>query len=709
MPRSPVSSRQIGRIATGVALFLVPLILAAVFFFVRQEFAQVRDLRETIERTASTRDALAELLVMHIDAETGVRGYVITQNPGFLGPYDDAMRRRGAVFRELAESGDTISDGDLAALERLSLAKLDNAARNIALVHEGRPEVARERIAAGRGKRIMDAIRTEVARLDGAEEARLRSLTAANRGSRGNVERTVLALLAGLALLLIALTVLIGRSIAQRRDALDRAEKFAERQRAMFDGAVDGMMLLDERGRILRMNPSVSRMFGYGPEELIGQHNLALMQAEYSPEESAAWLSTIGAAGKHGAGRRQEFTGLRADGSTFETEIAISAVSGDGGARRYVVAVRDISDRKRAEQLKSEFVSTVSHELRTPLTSIGGSLGLLGAGAVGPLDDKAARLVDIARTNCERLIRLINDILDIEKIESGKMEFDLRRMQVAPLVRRTMAAMNGFAEQHAVTLTATLPPWPQCIKGDPDRLEQLLTNLVSNAIKHSPRGGEVEIFANHHREMVRIEVRDRGPGIPEDFRGRIFGKFAMADASDSRTKGGTGLGLSIAREIARRHGGEVAFEDRAGGGTVFRFDLPFAPADTAPAPAADDDALPRILHVDDDLDTLSVVAAAFAGKAIVVPADTLEDAAALAASGDFRAAIIDIGLDPDNGADLIVPLRRRDRAIPILVFSAQEAPGLAPGADRVLVKGRASVNDLVAATLALLERRRKAA
>jgi hypothetical protein len=310
--------------------------------------------------------------------------------------------------------------------------------------------------------------------------------------------------------------------------------------------------------------------------------------------------------------------------------VAISRISGDGKPR-YIAAIRDISDRKHAERMKSEFVSTVSHELRTPLTSIGGSLGLLSAGAVGQLNDQAKRLVAIAHSNCERLIRLINDILDIEKIESGKMEFDLRRMQVTPLVQRTVAALRGFADQHEVTLTVTLPPWPQSIKGDPDRLEQLLTNLVSNAIKHSPKGGEVEIFSDHSGGMVRIEVRDRGPGVPADFRGRIFGKFAMADASDSRVKGGTGLGLSIAREIARRHGAEVGFDDREGGGTAFHVDLPLDSTEPATKATVDQPDLPRILHLDDDLDCLSVVASAFAGKAALLSAETINDAQRLLA------------------------------------------------------------------------------
>ena len=699
---------RIGRTVMWVLLALIPVVMAMVFLSVREEFAQVRQLRATIEQTVETRDRLSELLVLHVDAETGVRGFVVTRNPVFLEPYEAALARRNAILASLQANADERVGDRLEVLRDLSNAKLANAQRNVADVREGRFDDARDRIAAGRGKAIMDRIRSEIATLEQSEAAKLGALTEAGRGSRESIENKVTGLLAVLSVLLMLVTLLIGYSIRERRKALDRAEQLYDRQKAMFDGAVDGMLLLDREGRIIRMNPSISRMFGYTETELVGRHNLDLMAEEYSLEQSMAWINSVGMADEHGAGRRQEFTGLRADGSQFETEVAISRVSG-GEDHRYVAAIRDISERKHAERMKTEFVSTVSHELRTPLTSIGGSLGLLTAGAVGPLNDKAARLVEIAHSNCERLIRLINDILDIEKIESGKMDFDLRRMQVAPLVQRTVSAMRGFAEKHQVTLKVVLPPWPQCIKGDPDRLEQLLTNLVSNAIKHSPAGGEVEIFSGHAKGMVRIEVRDRGAGVPEAFRARIFGKFAMADASDSRVKGGTGLGLSIAREIARRHGGEVGFDDREGGGTAFHVDIPTVAAEAAPSPTPATHHLPTILHIDDDLDCLSVVASALEGKATVLPAQSLAEARSLLAKGGIDAAIVDVGLAEESGIDLIAEVREAANPLPVVLFTAIDEPHRDAGADRVLVKSRASIDDLAGATLDLLNGQKEAA
>ena len=711
MPFRPVSP-VIHRIVVAAALLTVPSSLLSVHFLIADEFGEVRDYVATAERTVETRDQLAQLLALHLDVETGIRGYVLTGDPDFLGPYLGALPHRDARFAQLREGADEQRLAELNRLLALSDAKLENAAINMRDVRGGLAERARERIATGRGRHIMDLIRASIARMDAEEATRLSSLTRAGTASRQGVEHAITLLLAGVAILLAFVTLLVSESMRHRRLALVRVEQLAKRQMAMFDGAVDGMLWLDAEGRILRINRSISRMFGYGPGELFGQHNTILMEHDYTLVEAQAFLATVGVADADGAGRRQEFLGRRADGETFETEVAISRVEGAGEDRhapRFIASIRDISHRKRAERMKTEFVSTVSHELRTPLTSIGGSLGLVMGGAAGPLEEKTRRLIGIAHANCERLVRLINDILDIDKIESGKMEFDMRRMHVAPLVRRTQEAMTSFAEQHGVILKVVLPPWPQCITGDPDRLEQLLTNLVSNAIKHSPAGETVLIACTQQGGNARIEVADRGMGVPADFRSRIFTKFAMADASDSRAKGGTGLGLSIAQEIARLHGAAIAFADREGGGTVFHFDIPLMKQQALPGSRPADRRLPLILHLDDDPDTLSVVASAFAGKARVMPASTVAEARAALAKQKPVAAIIDISLVAEDGLELAAALRQEHPGLPLVLFTAVEDNRDTSMADRLLVKSRASVENLVDATMALIARRARRA
>jgi signal transduction histidine kinase len=246
---------------------------------------------------------------------------------------------------------------------------------------------------------------------------------------------------------------------------------------------------------------------------------------------------------------------------------------GDAPAR--LVVVRDITERKRVERLKDEFVSTVSHELRTPITSIVGSLGLLVGKAAGSLPEPAARLLAIALKNSQRLTQLVNEILDISKMESGESAFRLRSMDVRTVAEQAIEGIRGFATSYAVDVRlVNSAATSQEVYADPDRLMQVVTNLLSNAIKFSPPGREVHVLISRMGADVRISVRDWGPGIPDSFKPQIFEKFAQADASDARQRGGSGLGLNIVKHIVTRLGGRVSFEDAAGGGTMFHVDLP---------------------------------------------------------------------------------------------------------------------------------------
>ncbi len=232
-----------------------------------------------------------------------------------------------------------------------------------------------------------------------------------------------------------------------------------------------------------------------------------------------------------------------------------------------------LAERERIERLKNEFVSTVSHELRTPLTSIAGMLELLDAEVVGALPTEAKDMINVAYNNSQRLIRLINDILDIEKIESGRMPFDLAPLQLLPLVERAVAETRSFAQGLDVHIELRSRIENAAALVDPDRLIQVLTNLLSNAAKFSPKGGDVVVILERIGDRLRISVADRGLGIPEAFRGRLFEKFAQADGSDSRRPAGTGLGLAIVKQIVERLDGMVSFDTEIGRGTIFHVDL----------------------------------------------------------------------------------------------------------------------------------------
>ena len=236
--------------------------------------------------------------------------------------------------------------------------------------------------------------------------------------------------------------------------------------------------------------------------------------------------------------------------------------------------VVDISERRRIERLKDEFVATVSHELRTPLTSIAGALGLLTGNTTGKLPDSAKRLLTIAYRNSQRLVRLLNDILDIEKMESGKVVFDFNRVEVRSLVEQAIEANRAVAEGFDVRIRLDPASVAIDVRADSNRLVQAITNLLSNAVKFSPPGGEVTVAVEARNENARISVRDHGHGVPDEFKPRIFEKFAQADGTDARQRGGCGLGLSIVKQIVDRLDGEVGFDDAPGGGSIFYIDLP---------------------------------------------------------------------------------------------------------------------------------------
>jgi signal transduction histidine kinase len=249
-------------------------------------------------------------------------------------------------------------------------------------------------------------------------------------------------------------------------------------------------------------------------------------------------------------------------------------IKGQIEIRGLLRALRYAGERKRLERLKDEFVSTVSHELRTPLTSITGSLGLLMGKTAGILPKSAERLLEIAYTNSVRLVRLVNDILDIEKLESGRAVFDLKRVNVGSLVGQTVEEIRGMAEGHQVKIRIEAGAAVDEVRADADRLGQVITNLLSNAVKFSAPNDEVVITIENVADLVRISLRDHGPGISEEFKPHVFERFAQADATDARRKGGTGLGLSIVKEIVDRLSGEVGFGDAPGGGTIFYVELP---------------------------------------------------------------------------------------------------------------------------------------
>ena len=461
--------------------------------------------------------------------------------------------------------------------------------------------------------------------------------------------------------------------IAQITRDLSLESSAEEKFRLAVEACPTGMVMTDSAGRIVLANTETERLFGYRRDELIGQSIEMLL-----PER----LRNAHRQHRDGFSRRPEIRrlgksrnllGCHRDGSEFPIEIGLYPIR-NGEDPLVLSVIVDIGERKRMERLKDEFVSTVSHELRTPLTSIAGSLGLLIGGAAGTLPEPAARLIRIAQSNSQRLVRLINDILDIEKIESGQIAFKFKRLSARALVEQVIEANRGYADGFQVRVRLDADATAGEVYADPDRLAQVITNLLSNAIKFSPPGDEVVVAINERDDTVRIAIRDHGHGIPNEFRPRIFEKFAQADAPDARQKGGTGLGLSIVKQIVTRLGGTVGFEDAAGGGTVFYVALP----GWAQVAAREIDAErslhgARILLCEDNLDT------AFALRDGLRPfgfstdfAHSPADATMRAQATRYDAVLVDLDLPDGNGISLIRELRELPEIYktPIMVISA---------------------------------------
>jgi PAS domain S-box-containing protein len=331
------------------------------------------------------------------------------------------------------------------------------------------------------------------------------------------------------------------------------------------------------------VNPAFTTITGYRAEELLGENPRLLKSGKHDRQFYEDMWASISRSG-HWQG---EIWNRRKCGETFPQWLTINAIKDNRGrTMNYVGVASDISELKASQQMKEEFITVISHELRTPLTSVLVSLGMLMESMREQLPEQVQRLVAMAHSNSRRLVRLISDILDIEKIEAGKMTFQFEPLELTTLVNRVVEDSKLMAQQAQITISCQILTEDTWVNGDADRLMQVVTNLLSNAIKFSDPGDTVEVVISEHGSMWRIEVRDHGPGIPEELKHQIFKKFVQAGQPNSGWKVGTGLGLSITRLIIREHGGHIDFQSIPGVETTFSIDLPAAqkdPADLEPA------------------------------------------------------------------------------------------------------------------------------
>jgi PAS domain S-box-containing protein len=357
---------------------------------------------------------------------------------------------------------------------------------------------------------------------------------------------------------------------------VDRTEVDAAHRRteSILDSAGDGIIGIDRHGVVTFANHAALEMLAIPAADLVGSPFHERVQHTRFDGTRYPWELSPVHATLHGGSAVREYDEVfwRPDGTWFEAEYTTTPLAEGRTVVGAVVTFRDVTERRMIDRMKDEFVSVVSHELRTPLTSIRGSLGLLAGGVYGKLSDEAQSMLDVAVANSERLVRLVNDILDLERLASGQAQLDVTEIDLREVADAAAAAMHGAAVAAGVDLDVRGAPVR--LLADRHRLAQVLDNLIGNAVKFSPAGGHVEVEVEEDGTHGVISVCDHGRGIPPDQLERIFDRFQQVDASDAREKGGTGLGLAIAKGIVDQHGGTLSVTSELGVGTTFRVALP---------------------------------------------------------------------------------------------------------------------------------------
>lgn len=651
-----------------------PLLLAVMMGWLISQGRYTTELRHQIETSLEYQHQVNELFSLLKDAETGQRGYLISGRTTFLEPYSRAREQISEQVARVERLTPPQGPGqaDIRQLKGLIGAKFDEMQALIELRDRAGSGASAARLSEGRGKRIMDDIRGIIARMDKRGTAELAAASRVEEERRLRNLRIIWSTIAFIAIAAGVLGFMIGRSKRLQNHHARLREETTTRQRAIFDAATDAIILINPSGSIETINPAAERIFGYKADDLLRRDVSTLV--DIAPGDGP-FLERLGLNdGTLAKPERIDVSGRDSQGTAVSLDIVLGTMPLPDGI--HIVAVmRDATARREVERLKDDFISTVSHELRTPLTSVVGSLGLLRSGAAGQLPDAAQRLAEIAETNSQRLIRLINDILDIDQIRKGRMAFDYAVVDLRDVMTRTLDAMQGLADRRSITIAMQAPSAPVIACADAERLIQVASNLLSNAIKFAPEGSTVAFELIEGSEDHVIQITDSGPGIDPEFAKTIFNRFAQGARSSGQTIAGTGLGLAISREIVRSHGGEISFENRDEGGARFAFSVP---RDTAHG-AAGNNGSARLLICEDDGDagrTIQSILTAHGYASDLVT--TVRDAIAHSRSQYYEAVLLDLTLADADGMDVMRALQadRDTRRLPVIVIS-----GTTPSSD----------------------------
>ena len=606
------------RLWIGMAmLILLPILLAVLAGWFTSEYQRLGGSEDEAQRAHARQLLISELFSAVKDMETGQRGFILTGDESFLKPYRDGevvVRGRFARLRKYPASPE--EKARLIRIGKLIGAKFQEMERILEIRRSQGLIPAAAAVSSGAGKRLMDQIRAESDAARAVESQMLaHTLTLQNERTQVTL-RIIWIIVAVAAGIFLTIALAFWRNERERVALERRAAEAAARRRAIFDSTLDAIVLINPSGSIETINRAAARLFGYAESALI-RRDISLL-VDLAPGDGP-FLERIGL-GPQGLAEpfRHSLAARRSDGSTVAVEAALGVMPLPDGVH-IVAALRDISEREKAERIKDQFLSTVSHELRTPLTSIVGSLGLLRGGANGELAPGVQRLLVIAENNANRLIRLVNDLLDIEKFESGQMTFNFEPMDLREIAAKALDAVRGLAQTREVTLELSGGADPVMIRGDGDRLVQVLNNLLANAVRFTPAGRKVTLAVTRRASHAEASVIDEGPGIDGELRGRLFTRFAQSIQAPVGHARGTGLGLAISREIVRNHGGGIWYDPAPSGGSVFTFNLPLWNAVTG---QADHAAAARVLICGSDAEA-KTIADALENRAIL--ADVVND------------------------------------------------------------------------------------
>ena len=444
--------------------------------------------------------------------------------------------------------------------------------------------------------------------------------------------------------------------VTERQTAALAIADLNRQKQMILDSVGDGILGIDAEGTVISANPAAATMLGYELADLPGMRMSDILHREDSALRRTLSRGTLE--------KSDEENFVRADGSTFPVEYTSNAMGADTvvGA---VVTFRDVTETHEVERIKKQFVSTVSHELRTPLTSIRGALGLVRGSMLGSLSEKGQRMLEIAASNTDRLVRLINDILDIERLDSGQVALDRKGVDAAKLMQQARDVMKPIADKSGIELRVVSSR--ATIFADHDRLMQTFTNLLSNAIKFSPAGTAITMTAEGVDGSLRFGVSDQGRGVPAEKRLMIFERFQQVDASDSRDKGGTGLGLAICRSIVQQHGGKIWVESVLGQGSTFYFTVPLQEEESGHCVAPG-----YVLVCDDDPSVRQVLRELLHSRGYEVStAESGSKAIALAKASPPSAILLDLLMPDMSGWEVMAALKEWDETkdVPILIAS----------------------------------------